>query len=637
MKPKLLLVTEDIIEIQTFSGKLGNLYAIFYQLFLKLKLKLAILVFQRHYDITVLATDQYFPCSATFSRYSEQLEPDKMDAFKSLAWSIFNNLANSIDQADRPLFTFWQNKITSRLMNYYLSYLELLTRLISSDQYSHILILGNSVQEQIAKFLCRQHQRKLINFSLINFNSLTKTFFRYFRQREISKKLNNFKIQSQQPKLSFKLLSQPVLLSVDLYRHLKTLIPVYIKLQHYQLKPLLIADELLIGTYLKNSQAANLNYIFLANFLSIEIIKAKISEWQPVVNLIYQRATKAVTADNSNSLEALILNLSFPEISPLVKDGLVLAKLYLLAGENLFSTIKPKAVIVAADIRLSEVSLSYLAKIYRVPSLTVSPRTIIFSDEPYQYNLTDSIAVTGPDTKNQLIKLKVPSQKIIITGDPRYDYFSYLSIKFSPHTALSKLGIKSTQKKIILLISERPNLYLSKAEKKEYFLLVSRVMADHPDKILVIKPHPTEKKYRILEELNQWGITNAIVSDNQKIELFDLLKLSSVVVMVWSMTGLEAMMLKKPVIIVNPHQKNFDKFIPYLKNKAAIEAKTTSVLSKYLTIYSNSQNPKTKSLIAAGLQFSQHYIKQPDGQAAERIVQALAIKPPSTKTLTPVT
>lgn len=644
MKKKLLLVTEDIVEIQTFSGKFGNLYSFLYQLLLKLKLKLAIFIFHRQFDITVLSTDQQVSSSATFLRYSEQFDPSKMDKYKPLAWALFRNIARIISQVDRefsqvnsiPLMTLWENKITSRLMNYYLNYLELLTRMVTSGQYSHVLILGSSIQEQIAKFICRQHQLKLLNFSFVNFNFLTKIFFHYFRQREIAKKLNNFKTQAQQPKLSIELLRHSVLLSVDFFRHLKTLIPVYQRLHELKAKPLFVVDELLISSYLNNSQAGKSNYIFLANFLSVAEIETKIIEWQPFANNIHRRVAKSLLREPKN-IETLILHLVFPEISPIIKQGLILGKLYLLAGETLFQTLKPKSVVVAADCRLTELSLSYLAKIHQIPSFTVSPRTIMFEDEPYQYTQTDYIFVPGLRAKNQLIKLNVPAQKIIISGDPRYDYFDQLAKKFSSKNTLLKLGIRLTKEKIILLISERPNLYLPIKEKKEFFLLVSQIIKNKPDTILVIKPHPTEKKHRLLEELRQWGITNAIISNNQKVELFDLLKLSSVVIMVWSMTGLEAMMLKKPVIIVNPHRKNFDKFIPYIKNKAAVEANSLSDLSEYLDIYCNQQNPKTKKLISSGLKFSQQYILKPDGLATERVCQALAVNPPSTIIFDPVT
>lgn len=612
MKPKLLIVTEDLIEIQTFSGRFGHLYARIYQLLLNLKVNLIVFFFKFNYDVTIL------------SNYSDQLNPGNMPAYQSLAWKIYKRLEKLINQADADfsqfkgisLLSLWRNKIASRLMNYYLSYAELLTRLISSGRFPQVLILGNSVPEQIARFLVGQYQLKLHDFSAVNLNWVTKSFFGYFRRREIAQKIIRFKHQSQLPQPG--LTEGATLLSVDLYRHLKTLIPVYKELTHLGTKAILVTDEPLINTYLSNAGAGDAECLFLASFLPEVAINKIERPGKEKTNRIYQKVIASVAAKPRN-MESLILKLFFPELGAIIADGLTLSCLYLTAGDNLFKKMKPKRVVVAADIRLIEVGFSYLAKLYQVPSLTVSPRMIMFPDEPYQYDLTDYYSVPGEAAKNQLIKLHVPIRKIIVSGDPRFDYFENLSKRFSAKKALQRLGITVTDKKIILLISERPNLYFPKNEKRDFFLMVSQSMRQQKNLRLIVKPHPTEKRYRLMEELKQWGITNFIVSDNQKIELFDLLRLSSVVVMVWSMTGFEAMMLKKPVIIANPHRKDFDKYIPYLKNKAAVEANTESDLSHNLSIYTNHQNTKTKKLIVSGLNFAESYIMRPDGQAAKRI------------------
>lgn len=625
MKDKLLIVTEDIVQIQTFSGKLGRLYSFLYQFLLKLKLSLIIYIFHYQYDITILATDKYNYKSVTFLSYSEQFDPIRIVEYKPLAWKLFTKISKSIDQANHsfsitnsiPLISLWENKITSRLMNYYLSYLELLTRLIVSNDYSRVVIIGNSIQEQFAKFLTTKHKIKLFDFSLINLNGLTNYFFRYFRHREMNNKITIFKTQAQKPKLSIK---SPVLISVDFYRHLKTLVPVYQQLKKIKAKPLIIAEDLLIKSYLKNFKAEKSNFTFLASFLEINFINNSIKIWKSITNAVHKKVAKRVNI-KPKTIEQLILQLMFPEISPIIKQGLILSKLYLLAGEKLIKAVKPRYLVVAADVRLSELSLSYLAKIHNIPSITVSPRTIMFEKEPFKYNQSDYISVTGQCAKDQLIKLNVPPNKIIINGDPRYDYFSYLEKRYSTSNVFNKLGIKSTKKKIILLISERPNLYLPKKEKKDIFLQVSQVAKKIPNTILVIKPHPTEKKYRLLEELKQWGITNAIVSDNKIVELFDLLKLSSVIVMVWSMTGIESMILRRPVMIINPHNKDFDKFIPYLKNKAAVQSDSIISLKNNLNIYLDPNHPKTKELINLGLKFTEYYVKKPDGNAAQRISQ----------------
>jgi len=626
MKKQLLIVTEDIAKIQTLSGKLGNLCSFLYQFILGLKLKIIILIFRDKYDITVLATDKHLSKLVNNLSYSEQLDLSKTAKYKSLAWQLTTKISNTINKADKrfsvvnsiPLISLWENKISVQLIYHYFSYFELLTRLITSQKYSHVLVLGNSTQEQIAKFISERNDIKLINYSNIKFNTFINNLFLFFRHRELKKKIKAFVSQSQKTKPLLSTLTQPILLSIDLFRHLKTLVPIYQELQKLKANPLFVAEESSIQSHLENFKLKKATYVFLASFLPTSYITSQISKWQTTTAKIHSQVKKDLVKKPQN-IEQLFLNLFFYELSPIIKRGLILSRLYLEAGEKLFLDLKPKHIVVAADVRLTELTLSFLAKKYHIPSITVSPRTIIFKEETYKYNLTDYISVTGQYAKDQLVKLRVPSNKIIINGDPRYDYFTFLEKNFSTRNAFQKLGITPTNKKVILLISDRPSSCLPKDEKKDIFLQVSQAVKNHQNTLLVIKPHPTEKKYLLQDELKQWGITNAIVSNNHNIELFDLLKISSTVIIAWSMTGLEAMMLKKPVIIVNPHKKDYDKHIPYLKNKSVVQSHTISTLTKYLEIYTNHKHPKTKKLITQGLIFSGRYIQKNDGKVAQRI------------------
>jgi len=627
MKKNLLIVTEDVIEIQTFSGALGNLFSKTYQLFLKIKLKIAIIFLKKNYSITVLATETVNLSNVQRLNYSSQFDPHKNSQNKPLAQSIYRFIANQIKLANSefsqfksiPLFSLWENKITPRLMNYYLSYLEVLTRLIKSGQYTHILVLGKSTPEQIAIYLAKYNNIKLIDLSFTNFNWTVKGLFKYFHQREIANRLKGFKHQAERIRLPLKSLNQSIILSVDFYRHLKTLVPVYQALKKVKANPLLVTDQFGLKNSLSSLKAEASRHIFLASFLPKEVIDSLIINNLSLVRKIESQVARAVL-NQRLSPETLILKLVYPEIAPIIQRGLILSRLYLQAGDELFKKIKPKFIVVAADSRFPEITLSKMAKIYNIPSLTISPRFIIFEDEPYKYDLTDYIAVTGENVRNQLIKLGVPIKKLIVSGDPRNDQFIYLTKKFSAQKTLEKLGIEPADKKIVLLISERPNLYFPKNEKKEMFLLAAEAVKKLPNAILVIKPHPTERKFRLEEELKQWKINRAVVSDNKQIELFDLLKLSSAVVMVWSMVGLEAMMLRRPVIIVNPRRKNFDRFIPYLKQKAAVEAVSLKDLEQYLRLYSDNKN---KELISAGLKFSRTYIGNSDQSAADKLAKII--------------
>ena len=627
MKPKLLIVTEDIAKIQTFTGYFGNLYSFLCQVLLKIKLNLTVFAYKSRFDITILSTEKLsFTKPVKNITYSEVLDLDKTAKYKKQVWKLTNKMSAAITQASPsflknnsiPLIALWQNKIAGQLIYHYFSYLELFNRLIAFKKYPNVLVIGNSHQELIARFLANKHQLKMINYSLINLNYLTSKLEIFFRLRELNKKFTLFKSQTSNFTTTKKLIKNPVLLSADFFRHLKTLVPIYKKLNDLKAKPLFITEDPLLKSHLKNFKLTQANSIFLANYVTLNQYNLSLEKWQNKIKSIRSQI-KSTLLKKPNNLDQLITNLFFKELSPIIDKGLLLSKLYLVAGENLIKTLNPKTLVVAADVRLSEVTLSYLAKVHKIPSVTTSPRTMIFKEEVYQYNLTDYISVAGQHARKQLLSLKVPSKKIIINGDPRYDHFDYLEKNFSKQEAFKKLNIKPSKKKIVLLISDRPSSHLPKEEKQAIFIQVSEAVKNQPNSLLVIKPHPTEKQYRLKEELGQWGITNAIISDNHRIELFDLLKLSSVVIIAWSMTGLEAMMLKKPVIIVNPHQKDYDKHIPYLKNKAVVQSYTSATLTEYLNIYTNPHHPKTKKLIKLGTKFSEYYIQKPDGQVAQRI------------------
>jgi len=83
---------------------------------------------------------------------------------------------------------------------------------------------------------------------------------------------------------------------------------------------------------------------------------------------------------------------------------------------------------------------------------------------------------------------------------------------------------------------------LSKDEKKMQFQAVYKAVEDINNCQLVIKPHPAENRQSLMQDLKVWKINNFILTDNKKIELYDLLNISKVVIIAWSMVGFEAML-----------------------------------------------------------------------------------------------
>ena len=127
---------------------------------------------------------------------------------------------------------------------------ELLTRLISQDKFDSVMVLGNSSQENLAIFVAGRKMIKTIKISQPNFNQVDNYLMRFFRQREMEKKINNFL------KLSTRELIKPaknmVLLSLDFFRYLQTLAPVYSALKKTALCPVFMADFQNAQAYLDN-------------------------------------------------------------------------------------------------------------------------------------------------------------------------------------------------------------------------------------------------------------------------------------------------------------------------------------------------------------------------------------------------
>jgi len=625
----LLIVTEDIVKIQTFSGRLGRTYSKIYQAFLNLKLKLIIACYRSRNQITLLTSNNFRFKAGKTLHYDQVLSRERLTVLKPLAWELIDYLSQIITQADAdfclfksiPLIKLWENKLAVKLIYDYFIYWDLIEKQLRSKRFDTVVILGNSLQEKLAKFFAGKFKLRLLNYSRFNLNFISNRLIGYFRWREFTEKIKRFKKQALTPKSKSGLSSRPILLSVDFYRHLKTLAPLYVYLNQQKLNPWFITDIPSLATHLNHFKISRPDYAFLAAFSPRNYLKNE-AAWQKSISSIYRKLGDEIEIESTDP-KLFLRSLFFQELSPIIKYGLILSRLYLTAGDNLIKTLRPRNIVVVADVRPIELTLSLLAKKYHLPSLTVSSRTIIFKEEPYRYDYTDDIAVSGNHSRNQLIGLGVASAKVHICGDLYQDYLFELRKSFRRDQVYQQLGIKNSAKKIILLISFRPNPKISAQEKKEFIRLTQKAISQIPNAVLVIKPHPTEKRYRLLEELKDWKIQKVVVSNNNQLELFDLLAVASVVLQTWSMTGLEAIMFNRPVVIVNPASKNYDQIIPYVSGKGAVEAKSQDQLVQLLKVLSNKNHPQTKKQLLQAKKFAGRYISLPDGKACQRVARLL--------------
>jgi len=616
----LLIVVEDIVKIQTFSGRLGKTYSKIYQILFNLKLKLIIARYCRQNHVTLLASDNFRPGMIKVITYDQELSRVNLLRLNPLAWQILDEINQKITRTDKkfcefksiPLIKLWENKLAVKLIYDYLVYFDLIRQKLGSGEFDAVIILDQSIQSEAARYYTKKFNLKLINYSRINLNFITHKLVSYFRYREINTKIKQFINLSGKPSAKVSVPKNSIFLSVDFPRHLSTLSPVYKYFKQNRLRPRLISTLPALPQYLSHFNLTGADYCFLNTWLPDDEI-GQLPAWKKRTDCISRKIAADIRRLPEN-FNGLVGNLFAEEILPVIKSGLILSKLYLLAGDNFFQATDPRGVIIVANTRPLELALALMAKHYHKFSLMISNRTIMFPGEPYLYQETEKISVTGNYVRDKLIKIGINPQKIAVDGDPRFE-------DWQPGKAAvyKKLGIKDLSKKIVLLISFRPNQQISPGEKKEFIELSRAAVKELGRTVLVIKPHPTEKKYQLEADLKQWQINDVIIADNSQLELFSLLSVAAAVLQTWSMTGLEAMIFNRPVVIVNPTQKDYDRVIPYLAGGGALAAKNKAELAGQLQQLFHKHQPAIQAHLTTAKNFAAGYIRIPDGKVCQRI------------------
>jgi len=475
------------------------------------------------------------------------------------------------------------------LTYHYFVYVQLYQDLIKQLKPNLVITLGSSYHEQIARFVAKDKKIKTIKWHWLTFAWLNHWLSHFFLRREYRKKIDQFLSQSKITQPPIDRLKKATFLSLDFYRHLKTLAPIYQALAARGLNPWLVTDIADPKTCLNNFRLGSANHIFLASFLpanfklQLPVIPKKLSQVK--------------------NLDDFLHNLSLVALAPMIEFGQTLSQFYLAAAENLYKHAQSKGL---SDLRFCELALSMAARQTKTRSLLVSPNTIFALDKINTYDTTDAVVVVGEFIKRQLINQGMKANKIHVVGDPQIENYRRLQVD---KTKVYQTLNLSPDKKIVLLISFGATWMIPKSEKKAFMVMAQRAVAANPGSVLVVKPHPTEKRYRLLEELKLWGITQAIVSDNNQLELMDLLDACSVVVQTWSMTIFEAVMMDRPVISVNPFKKDYGFFLPILNFGGAVEVNDQLRFDRRLKTLLDFNQPFTRKQLAKAKRVCANFIK----------------------------
>ncbi len=215
--------------------------------------------------------------------------------------------------------------------------------------------------------------------------------------------------------------------------------------------------------------------------------------------------------------------------------------------------------------------------------------------------------VSGNYAKKILLKqCNYPEEKIIITGQPRYDELTKYN-KFNKKDICKKFNLDPKRKIII---------YASKFLENENRIFKILSMYVNKNKIqLIFKAHPNANipklKKRIIESENVKLIHN--------INLFELLYVCDLLITVSSTVAIEAMYLNKPVLIIDLFKRCTLPFVEYGAGYGVYEFKNI-IDGLEMTLY----NKKIKDKLKIGrTKFLKDYMYGIDGKSTNRVINLI--------------
>jgi CDP-glycerol glycerophosphotransferase (TagB/SpsB family) len=272
---------------------------------------------------------------------------------------------------------------------------------------------------------------------------------------------------------------------------------------------------------------------------------------------------------------------------------------------KLFDKQKPSAVVLWADTVAFERTCAILAKRSGAKSIVLQHgifKPILKKGDwarAFAPLTADKIAVWGKRFKDYLVSHEVPTEKVIVTGAPRFDVLANKGEVDKEF--LEKIGAKN--RGVVVFAAQTDTTEIAKD--------LINAMAEFKGKQLVIKIHPMADSTpyeKIVNEMN----SNTIIMRGQ---LHELLQASSALVTHSSTVGLEAMILGKPIIVFDKKSDGQDM---YGGTNAIFRVGNVEELKEALqTVFSKKGSAGLQQRIK---KFVFEMLFKQDGKATERVV-----------------
>jgi len=413
------------------------------------------------------------------------------------------------------------------------------------------------------------------------------------------------KSRRKQLKVEGHSLKNKILIAVDNPRFTTLIIPIIKELMKNHRNEVIVVG--LDDSARKKYEPKNISYKTFRDYVDVDINKlvnkveeARMRNWNDLKgNKSFKQSLTYQKVPIWEMVEELLLFMFGARFVELTE--------YIEILKRAIDTERPDIIIVWDDRSRFGKTVVATAHLKKTPTLIAQHGIIAGTLDDSGPTLADRMAVFGQYMKDCMVRGGAEPEKIVITGSPMHDRI--VKNRFDKEKICNQLGINKDKK--IVVFTTQPS-------GQEMMLRnILKPLKNHPNIQLVIKLHPSENgkmHKRAVKEMNSDAV---VIKD---VDLYGLLSASDVMLTEFSTTALEAMIIGKPVIIINLDNK--PEVIPYVQSGAALGVyKPEDIISVIKDALYNEEIRKKLEEKRKKFVYEQAYMV--DGKATERVVKLI--------------
>lgn len=532
------------------------------------------------------------------------------------------------------LWNLIQYELYDFFMKYILKDIYTINRIIECEQPDEVVAVNYGHQGKIVSVICETKKIYLNLLSVSFINGIRDNF-------KILTSMDRTKIHSQSRALKFlfncvewqrRLFSKLPTRSIHKIKSQKTILMIAHAKNHiYVLKPIyeelkrndtcsvdvICLDSIMNSDTAKELKKENIPYTIFESHI-IKQIDIEVEKFNDQLEKMWH------DFENDINFQKSLVYMDF-SIWPVVKDAFAyffatrqrFAEIvkYIETLELIYKSKKPNIIIATNIVVPFGKTAVCVGNALDIPTLYVQHAVI--SQHPSSADMpATKIAASGDFSKNVLLKYDVNPTKIVLTGQPKYDFLHDTQLNFNDNI-YNQLAIKHDLGVIALTTQPHPT-----EDMVKLYRCVIGTMKYLTDKQLVIKLHPDEilsVRKKIIDKIcAEFNVKNVKITKD--INLYDVLNISEIILTEFSTTALEAMMLDKPVITINLTGEA-DR-MPYAKSGAAIGVYDEQDLLPALESILHDENVR-KELSMNRDKFVYDQTYKQDGNASKRVVKLI--------------